>query len=230
MSTVPIAIAHRGDPIAERENTLPAFEAAVLAGADMVELDLRRTADGEIVVLHDATLSRLWGVDAAVEDLELAALERIGHRGVRIPTLGQVLDAVEVPLMVDFTSRKVVPGAVAAVRDRGAMGRALFVTGNVDALRELRDLAPEARIGLTWVDSGAPSPSLLEALGAEYWNPTAGLVTPEHVGAVHALGLKVSTWTVDQAAEMARVTQAGVDAIVSNRIGALRRFLRNPRY
>jgi glycerophosphoryl diester phosphodiesterase len=59
MSTVPIAIAHRGDPIAERENTLPAFEAAVLAGADMVELDLRRTADGEIVVLHDATLSRL---------------------------------------------------------------------------------------------------------------------------------------------------------------------------
>jgi glycerophosphoryl diester phosphodiesterase len=227
MSTVPIAIAHRGDPVAARENTVRAFEAAVRAGADMVELDLRRTADGEIVVLHDATLSRLWGVDAAIEDLDLAALKSIGHRGVRIPTFREVLDAVEVPLMVDFTSRKVVPGAVAAVRDRRAMGRALFVTGNIDALRELRDLAPEARIGLTWVESRGPSSSLLEELGVEYWNPTAGLITREQVGAVHALGRKVSTWTVDQAAEMTRVTQAGVDAIVSNRIGALRRFLQS---
>jgi glycerophosphoryl diester phosphodiesterase len=227
MSTVPIAIAHRGDPIAQRENTLPAFEAAVLAGADMVELDLRRSADGEIVVLHDATLSRLWEVDAAVDDLELAALESIGHGGVRIPTLLEVLDAVELPLMVDFTTRTVVPGAVAAVRDRSAMDRALFVSGNVDALRELRALAPEARVGLTWAELGAPSPALFEELGAEYWNPTARLVTPELVAAVHGLGLKVSTWTVDHADEMARVARAGVDAIVSNRIEELRQFLRS---
>ena len=224
---MPIAIAHRGDPIAARENTLPAFAAAVRAGADMVELDLRRTADGEIVVLHDATLSRLWGKDAAIEDLELAALDSIGHGDVRIPTLGDVLDSVELPLMVDFTSPKVVRGAVVAVRDRGAMGRALFVSPNVNALRELRALAPEARIGLTWVESRAPSPSLLHELGAEYWNPTAGLVTPELVDAVHALGLKVSTWTVDDVDQMGRVAGAGVDAIVSNRIEELRRFLQS---
>jgi glycerophosphoryl diester phosphodiesterase len=227
MSVVPIAIAHRGDPSSERENTLRAFRAAVRAGADMVELDLRRTKDGEIVVLHDATLSRLWRVEAAIDDLELAALDHIGHGEVRIPTLGQVLDAVELPLMVDFTSRKVVTGAVEAVRGRDAMGRALFVSGNVDALRELRALAPEARIGLTWIESRAPSPSLLLKLGAEYWNPMAGLVTLELVAAVHALGLKVSTWTVDQPEEMARVAQAGVDAIVSNRIEELRRFLQD---
>jgi glycerophosphoryl diester phosphodiesterase len=227
MSVVPIAIAHRGDPISERENTLRAFRAAVRAGADMVELDLWRTKDGEIVVLHDATLSRLWGVEAAIDDLELAALDHIGHGEVRIPTLCQVLDAVELPLMVDFTSRKVVKGAVEAVRGRDAMGRALFVSGNVGALRELRALAPEARIGLTWIEPRAPSPSLLQELGAEYWNPRAGLVTLERVAAVHALGLKVSTWTVDQPEEMARVAQAGVDAIVSNRIEELRRFLQD---
>ncbi|MGH9046227.1 MAG: glycerophosphodiester phosphodiesterase, partial [Acidimicrobiales bacterium] len=54
--SVPLAIAHRGDPINERENTLGAFEAAVKAGADMVEIDLQRTRDGHVVVLHDASL------------------------------------------------------------------------------------------------------------------------------------------------------------------------------
>ena len=62
----------------ERENTLPAFTAAVALGADMVELDLRRTRDDEIVVLHDQTLQRLWGVDASVGDLDLAEVP--GHR------------------------------------------------------------------------------------------------------------------------------------------------------
>src|SRR5579863_7882844 len=98
-----IAIAHRGEPIGHRENTLPAFAAAVAAGADMVEIDLRRTRDGEIVVLHDQTLERLWGVAASVGDLDLADVAALGAGDERIPTLGAVLDAVPLPLMVDFT-------------------------------------------------------------------------------------------------------------------------------
>jgi glycerophosphoryl diester phosphodiesterase len=222
---VPVAIAHRGDPIAARENTLPAFAAAMRQGADMVELDLRRTADGEIVVLHDPTLSRLWGVERKVTDMELAAIQELGHDDERIPTLRQVLQLVDVPLMVDFTGRDVVERALAVVREEGAMGRSLFVSGNVGALRSLRSLAPEARIGLTWVESEPPPPSLLAELGAEYWNPMFRLVTDERVAAVHDLGLKVSTWTVDKPRHMARVAAAGVDAIVSNRIGELRRQL-----
>jgi glycerophosphoryl diester phosphodiesterase len=223
--TTPISIAHRGDPIAERENTLSAFRAAVRQGADMVELDLRRTRDGELVVLHDPTLSRLWTVDRAVADLDLAEVTGLGQGDLRIPTFRQTLDALDVPIMVDFTGDEVVEGAVRTVREAGAMGRSLFVTGNVDALRALRALAPEARIGLTWTGSEPPSPTLLGALGAEFWNPEFHLVTPDRVATMHALGLKVSTWTVDEASDMARVTRAGVDAVVSNRIGELRRFL-----
>jgi glycerophosphoryl diester phosphodiesterase len=225
MAGVPVAIAHRGDPIGERENTLPAFAAAVRAGADMVEIDLRRSRDGEIVVLHDPTLARLWGVDRAVADLDADELAAIGHGDVRIPLLRDVLAAVGVPLMVDFTSRAVVEGALEAVRAHGAMERCLFVTGNVEALRMLRALAPEARIGVTWVEPGLPPAAVLAELAAEYWNPTFRLITPEHVDAVHALGRKVSTWTVDEPADMARVAAAGVDAIVSNRITDLRRFV-----
>ena len=60
----------------------------------MLELDLRRTRDGAIVVLHDQSLLRLWGLDASVGDLDLAEVARLGEGDVRIPTLRQVLDAV----------------------------------------------------------------------------------------------------------------------------------------
>ncbi len=225
MNGVALAIAHRGDPISARENTLPAFALAVQKGADMVEIDLRRTRDGAIVVLHDPTLTRLWGLERNVADLDLSAVQALGSGSERIPTLHQVLDEIHVPLMVDFTGRDVVEGALAATRDADAMERALFVSGNVGALRHLRALAPEARIGLTWVAQDPPPAVLLHELGAEYWNPIFRLVTPERVAAVHGLGLKVSTWTVDKPRSMARVRAAGVDAIVSNRIDVLVRQL-----
>ena len=221
------AIAHRGDPVRERENTLPAFTAAVALGADMVELDLRRTRDDEIVVLHDQTLQRLWGVDASVGDLDLAQVQDIGDGDLRIPTLREVLDAVPLPLMVDFTRREVVPGGLAAVLAAGALERSLFVTGNVEALRLLRELSAEARIGLTWVEGAAPPLPLLEELRAEYWNPMFGLVTPEGVAAVHAAGRQVSTWTVDDPRDMTRMVDAGVDAVVSNRVEELVALLRS---
>ena len=225
MDGVPLAIAHRGDPISARENTLPAFARAVQKGADMVEIDLRRTRDGEIVVLHDPTLTRLWGLERKVADLELSAIQALGSGSERIPTLRQVLHEVHVPLMVDFTGGDVVEGALEATREADAMERSLFVTGNVGALRLLRTAAPEARIGLTWVKQEPPPADLLHELGAEFWNPMFRLVTPERVAAVHGLGLKVSTWTVDKPRHMARVMAAGVDAIVSNRIDVLLRRL-----
>ena len=216
-----IAIAHRGEPVGHRENTLPAFAAAAAAGADMVEIDLRRTRDGAIVVLHDQTLDRLWGHDASVGDVDLVDVLALGEGEVRIPTLSAVLDAVRLPLMVDFTRREVVPGGLEAVTAAGALDRSLFVTGNVEALRQLRALSPEARIGLTWVEGIEPPLALLDELSAEYWNPMFGCITADGVAAVHAAGRLVSTWTVDEAGGMTSMVDAGVDAVVSNRIGAL---------
>jgi glycerophosphoryl diester phosphodiesterase len=221
---VPIAIAHRGDPVAARENTLPAFTSAVREGADMIELDLRRTRDGEIVVLHDATLSRLWGDERTLADLDLAEVRQLGSGQMRIPTFRQVLHDIDVPIMVDLNA-ETVDGALDEVRQADAMARALFVTGNVGALRRLRHRSPDARIGLTWVEQALPPPALLQELGAEYWNPMFRLVTPDRVAEVHRLGLKVSTWTVDKPRHMARVVAAGVDAIVSNQIRQLRQHL-----
>jgi len=222
-----VAIAHRGDPIGHRENTLPAFAAALAQGADMLELDLRRTRDGAIVVLHDQSLLRLWGLDASVGDLDFAEVARLGERDVRVPTLRQVLEAVppEVELMVDFTRREVVGGAFDQAVFADALDRCLFVTGNVEALRVLRGLSGRARIGLTWTEGPDPPLRLLGELGAEYWNPMFSFVTAGGVDAVHEAGLRVSTWTVDTGEEMARVVGDGVDAVVSNRVAELVGFL-----
>jgi glycerophosphoryl diester phosphodiesterase len=218
-----IAIAHRGDPIAHRENTLPAFAAALAQGADMLELDLRRTRDGAIVVLHDQSLLRLWGLDASVGDLDLSEVARLGEGDVRIPTLRQVLDTVppEVELMVDFTRREVVAGALDQALSAGALDRCLFVTGNVEALRLLRGLSGRARLGLTWTEGADPPLDLLGELGAEFWNPMYSFVSADGVAAMHEAGLRVSTWTVDVPAEVARVVADGVDAVVSNRVAEL---------
>jgi glycerophosphoryl diester phosphodiesterase len=211
--------------VGQRENTLAAFAAAEQLGADMVEIDLRRTGDGEVVVLHDQTLERLWGLPAAVADLTLDEVQQVGQGDLRIPTFRQVLAEVDLPLMVDFTKRDVVEGALALTHEAGALERCLFVTGNIEALRLLRSKSADARIGLTWVREEPPSSDLLFELGAEFWNPMFRLVTPQRVADVHALGLKMSTWTVDKPRHMARVRAAGVDAIVSNRIADLRRHL-----
>jgi glycerophosphoryl diester phosphodiesterase len=88
-----VAVAHRGEPVGHRENTLPPFAAAVDQRADMVEIDLRRTRDGEIVVLHDQTLERLWGVGASVGDWTWPTSPPSAS-DVRIPTLRAVLEAV----------------------------------------------------------------------------------------------------------------------------------------
>jgi glycerophosphoryl diester phosphodiesterase len=213
---VPLALAHRGDWSEAPENTVAAFQAAARARADMIELDIRRTADEGVAVVHDPTLERVWGSPLAVADSTLADLADLG-----IPTLGEALACVNVPVMVDFTLADVVEPALAAISDADALDRVLFSGGNVEGHRRIRELAPRARIALTWTERERPPVSLLEELGIEYFNPPWELVDVAVVEAMHDRGYKVSTWTVDEQTEMRRVVDCGVDAVVTNRVSEL---------
>jgi len=221
MSARPLAIAHRGDPLAHRENTLAAYAAAVRAGADMVEIDVRRTADGAAVCLHDATLERLWGDPRPVAGLTLGEVRAIGTGATRIPGLGEVLAAVDAPLMVDYVDEDVVEPALAAIRAADALGRSLFAGANVAGHRLVRSLAPAARIALTWEQREPPPEALLDELAVEYVNPDRAVLSAELVEAAHARGALVSTWTVDEPAAMREALDLGVDAVVTNRVAEL---------
>jgi glycerophosphoryl diester phosphodiesterase len=223
---VPVTIAHRGDPVSHLENTVEAFESAVSLGASMVELDCRLTGDGHVVVLHDSTLERLWGVPRAVRSLSWEEVRAVRRNGYRIPDLAQVLGAVPLPVMVDVPGADVLEASLATVECARAIDRCLFA-GQTTALRRLRELRPTASIALSWEKRELPAPELLLEVKPEWFNPHWRLVAPRVVEQMHEAGIGVSAWTVDHPWRIRRVLRAGVDAVITNRtaraIAAVRR-------
>ncbi|HUZ80916.1 MAG TPA: glycerophosphodiester phosphodiesterase [Gaiellaceae bacterium] len=222
-----LAIAHRGDPLAHRENTLPAFAAAVAGGADMIELDVRRTADGRVVVVHDRTLERLWEEPRRVADLMRDEVRALG-----IPDLAQALAAIpsNVQVMVDYEDEDVAEPALAEVAAAGSLGRVLFSGECFAGHRRIRRLAPDARIAVTW-DRDMPCPDdLLDELAAEFYNPSGNVLgrDPNAVEHMHARGTQVSVWTIDEPSDMELFIEMGVDGIITNRVSSLVALLGAP--
>lgn len=215
-----VAIAHRGEPVGHRENTIESFLAACALGADMVELDCRVTRDGVVIVLHDPTLARLWGLDARPGELSLAEVAALGEAELRIPTLEAALSAVQVPIMVDVDDPAVMEPALEVVERCGAFDRSLFA-GKLEGLLWLRHERPAARIALSWDRRALPDDELLSELRPEYFNPRVDLAGEAAIAAMHERGVGVSTWTVDDEQVMALLVRAGVDAVITNRIATL---------
>lgn len=215
-----LAIAHRGDPFAARENTLAAFSAAVAAGADMIELDVRCTADGEVVVVHDPTLERIWGLAKRVLDLRADDVRELG-----IPDLGQALAALPeyVQVMVDYEERAVAEPALDAVLAADALERCLFSGDCYDGHLAIRERERNARIALTWTREEPCPDTLLDELGAEYWNPSGNLLgrNPGQIERMHGRGTLVSVWTIDRREDMQFFLDLGVDAVITNRVADL---------
>jgi len=223
-----LAVAHRGAPHVHRENTLPALLSAVHLGAGMVEVDLERTSDGQLILLHDADLIRLWGHDIRVAELSFDELRKLCVADeYRIPTFAEALalsSATGIGLMLDMVEPEFARQCVAEVRDEpGAMELMLFV-GGASAMRAVREAAgDEARIGLTldrpWPAEQPREP--IESIRPNYLNPDCRLLDTDVVAAMHEAGYLVSTWTVDSPSHMADLLDAGVDALISNRIDRL---------
>ncbi|MFF1505155.1 glycerophosphodiester phosphodiesterase [Streptomyces sp. NPDC058316] len=227
MATTVTAVAHRGDPYRVRENTLPSIHSALERGADAVEVDVRVTRDGVPVLLHDATLKRLWGHDLRLDGLTHKELDELTGGGV--PTLREALLAagahrvmVDLPDSTDDSVRK----AVGVVRECGADERAYYCAG-ADAMLRVRSADPSAEIALTWTTLAPPRAVLLDAVRPRWLNYRFGLVDRELTDRLHMDGLLVSAWTVDTRRTMRRLVRQGVDSITTNRIDALRALLGN---
>jgi glycerophosphoryl diester phosphodiesterase len=212
-------VGHHGDPYVCRENTLASVRSAVRAGAGAVEIDVRPTSDGVPVLLHDATLKRLWGHDRPLTGVTADELRRLTDDGV--PTLREALAAADsARLLIDLPDASAVPAALAEVRDLAAADR-VYYCGEFAALRAVRRADPDAEIALTWTTLAPPRPELLADLRPRWLNYRFGLVSPELVERAHADGLLVSAWTADTRRSMSRLLRAGVDSITTNRVATL---------
>ncbi len=219
-----LVAAHRGDSSRYRENTIAAIRSALAAGADIVEIDVRLTADGDVALLHDATLERLWGDHRALCEVSSDAVRGFGGGDLLIPFLDEVLplfDGSDTVLLIDMDSDVPAPAAHRVVARHTGSARIAWC-GDIDALRLLRRLDPDAEIWLPWSRSTPPTANDLEELRPAVVNLPHLVVGAALVTAVHRLGACVSCWTVDDAVQARRLRAIGVDSITTNDLTRIR--------
>lgn len=227
----PLVVGHRGASGYAPENTLASFELALEQGADVVELDVHLSRDGEVVVIHDERLDRTTDGSGLVAEHSLAELRRLdaGARfdprfaGQRIPTLDEVLAwAVgRTRLAIEI---KTGPLAYAGIEARTVelLGRhrmrerALVIAFDHHVLRRVRALDAGVATGVLYHCRPVDPLPLARAVGAQVLEPHWGFVAAEDVEAAHAAGLLVSTWATSEPAALRRLVAAGVDGIATN--------------
>jgi glycerophosphoryl diester phosphodiesterase len=216
------AVAHRGDPYRHRENTIASLRSALQQGADAVEIDVRLARDGVPVLLHDATLKRLWQ-----QDRPLTALSSDEVRGLtagRVPTLVEALtETGGCRVMIDLPggpSARAVRRIVDVVRQCDAGERVYYCAG-AETMLAVRAADPSAEIALTWTSTAPPRPAVLDAVRPRWLNYRFGLVDRDLAARVHAGGHLLSVWTPDTRRSMRRLLGLGVDSITTNRVDAL---------
>ena len=247
----PLLVAHRGGARLAPENTLSAFRQAIdVWGADMIELDVRLSRDGEVMVIHDATVDRTTNGSGRVEDLTFQELSQLdaGHRfsgpdggrpyrdqGITIPTFREVLEAFpEVRLNVEIKVRGAALPLVEVIRTHHAEHRTLVAASRESDRRPARGyLGP-------W---GASSRQvrlfvlLHQTRLGRWYTPSCDtlqvpeaykgrvIVTPRFLAEARRRNIPVHVWTVDDPEAMRRLLAMGVDAIQTDRPDVLAEVL-----
>lgn len=244
---VPWVIAHRGDSASCPQNTIAAFDAALRAPVDGIELDVQLTRDGVAVIHHDRTLRALGGGGKSVAGLDLAEVRALDagsrfdrrFRGERVPTLEEVLDRYggRTRLLLEIKSyegRGVPPGAARrlagivarAVRRRRLEGSAPILSFDPAVLDAVREEAPRIRTVLNL----ARRPRL-DAAAWRRLDPLFALsidvraVTPLFVREAHRRGKPVLVYTCNRPSSALAALRAGADALMSDRPGWLAELL-----
>ncbi len=243
----PLLFAHRGGAALAPENTLAAFQNAARLGADALELDVRLTADGQLVVIHDETVDRTTNGAGKVIDQTVADLQKLdaGYQftpdngatypyrgqGVTIPTLAEVLAAFPGKI-VNIDIKDPLPEAarrLAIEIDQANAGDRVIVGSFYDnILAAFRKDAPAVatvagpgETRLFYVLQRLGLRFLHRALGDTYQVPLASngfrLDTAAFIANAHKLNQRVDYWTVDEPAEMRRLLAQGADGIITDR-------------
>ncbi|GAB57801.1 glycerophosphodiester phosphodiesterase [Rheinheimera nanhaiensis] len=217
-------IAHRGASGDYPENTLLAIEQAVLQGADAVEIDVF-AVDGELIVIHDHHLARTTNGSGSIYQHSLAQLQQLdAGRGQRIPTLWQVLQLLapttlwlNIELKGDNTVAPLLSLLKRAERElQFDVNRLLISSFNHHLLAALKQQQPALKLGALTASLAIDYAAFARQLNAYSVNCDVSFINQAFVADAKARGLKVYVYTVDQADDIARMAEYGVDGIFSN--------------
>jgi len=240
----PLVFAHRGGRELAPENTIAAFDRGLAFGADGLELDVRLTRDGVVVVLHDPTLDRTTNLQGRIDAWSSADLaradagysfrsgEQFPYRGagIGVPTLENVLNRYpDIPLIVELKtgSLALARATVDLVRRAGALDRVCLGSFSWQALRHVRRLEPavatsasrvEVRVALYRALCGWPvSRVRYGGFQVPEWAGLTRVVSPRFIDAAHGADLVVQVWVVNTRADARRLLEWGVDALITDR-------------
>jgi glycerophosphoryl diester phosphodiesterase len=213
--------AHRGSLAHGPENSLPAFEGAIAAGADAVETDVQLTRDGTLILVHDADLRRVAGLSIRAADLtaERLATLRLPGSGERIVTLAELLEVSRGRIRVNIELKRyrdsppgLVPAVVRAVRSAEMEGEVVVQSFEVSQLRETAEALPGVPVGLL-ISVPAASPF---DVGVDFLSMEQSRIDRGFVQRSHAAGKQVFGWTLRTEPAMRRLVEAGVDGLIAH--------------
>ncbi len=221
-------LGHRGAKGHAPENTLPSFQKAIELGATMAELDIHLSRDGEVIVMHDATVDRTTDGSGRVIDLSLDEIKRLDagswfgpeFQGVRVPTLREVFDAVGQQILINVEIKsgeapyaEITEKLARLLEECEMVHRVVISTFEPRYLHELRPRLPEVELALLY---SKPRPDAIEEAVQNGWqalHPHMRWATREFVDEAHARGLRVRAWNPNEVEEMRPLITAGVDGI-----------------
>ncbi len=226
--------AHRGASAYAPENTLPAFRKAIEMGAQGIELDVHESADGELVVIHDETVDRTSNGHGRVVDQTLKELKvldfsngKAGFSDVRIPTLSEVYELLKptgLSINVEIKCDVIIywgiwEKLIALERETGMQGRIIYSSFNHYVLPKIRELDPDAKIGLLYGEALVDPWVYANYLHADAIHPhyRAVLYGPGLIEGCKKNNVAINTWTVDDPEAIYKLAQAGVEAVISNK-------------
>jgi len=222
-----LRVGHRGARAHAADNTLTSFRQAARLRADLVELDVQRTADNQIAVVHDSWLRDGAGHLLPIQQSTLAQLQSVDlGQGEHVPTLTEVLDLCEQEQMGTYIEIKdggVIPALVEALLDRGWLDRGPIGSFRPDWIADVKALAPQATTSILFSSPSIDAVQLARAAGATYVHPCweryehpSTKLTPEWIARVRQANLGIVIWHEERPDEIAALRQLGVDAICSD--------------
>jgi glycerophosphoryl diester phosphodiesterase len=230
----PVIFAHRGASSYAPENTLAAFRLAVEHGAPAIELDVKLSADGQVVVIHDQTVDRTTNGHGDIRSLTLAALCELDagsyfapqFAGEKIPLLSEVFETVGHQVLVNIeltnyasTGDQLVEHVAELVTRHGMVERVLFSSFTPYSLIRMRRLMPETPSDLLALEgrAGALSRSFVGRwITPDIIHPYKDDVTPAFVARQKRVNRRIHVWTVNEPHEMRRLFELGVDGIFTD--------------
>lgn len=243
MVTISKVFAHRGFSGNYPENTMLAFEKAVETGADGIEFDVHLSKDGQVVIMHDETISRTTGQNGRLKDLTLSEIKDLdasaGFRGVYganpVPTLREYFEFIkDIPMITNIEMKSNIFDYVAMdklvsdlIREYKLEERIIISGFNHYQIVRMMNLTPELKYGLlseSWiVDTG----EYCNRLGVQCYHPVRGNCTPELVKDMKDHHLEINTFTVNFEDEVEHLAELEVDGIITNYPDMALRVLNN---